>query len=452
MPQSLRTMSLYPLVLNHNLGDLSTNSVQTLLAISHSIEDVVMRYHLELTFYAGFQRFSSFMPQIERFSRLASICGDVIVLGVPDSPVPAIPNITFVPLERDAPLAEEWFIVAEHPEFGAVLLTRQLESRLPHKRPREVAFGRGRLYEGVVTFDDRLVGTARRALTEVLNRPFEPITRSSSGRLAFDSPYNVFGRALVSYLEQSNQQLQGLYQTLLERNRELERLQQQVRKFMSHRAWEEAQAVEPILADRRRTAEIQMLTIMMVDVEGFTRLSETIDPALLLESLNQYLNILATSVYQFGGDVDKFLGDGMLAFFENPVAALRAVVMLQRRVGSFNAQQVAARRATFPTRAGLATGVSLIGRIGSDDRQEITVLGDAVNLASRLQSKAQPGGFVLDAATYDGVGRPATVPQTLARLPGKSGVQTIYEVEPGRLEQVLQDVLAWHTAQLRDES
>ena len=72
--------------------------------------------------------------------------------------------------------------------------------------------------------------------------------------------------------------------------------------------------------------------------------------------------------------------------FEDPFDALHAAIVLQKRVHSFNAQQVAALKPTLPTRVGLATGISLIGRVGSQDRQEITVMGDAVNLASRIET------------------------------------------------------------------
>lgn len=430
MSASLASLSLYPLVSRHNPRDLSTASVQTLLAISHSLEDVVMRHRLTLTFYAGFQRVSSFLPQVDRFARLAALCQEVLIFAVPDAPMPALPGVTLIPLSDDAPLAREWFIVVDHERFGAALLTRQLGEVPTRVTRKAIAFGRGRLYEGVLTFDDQWVGAARQALDQAVGRAYQPVQRSPDALLAFESPYTVFGRSLVHYLEENNQQLLGLYQTLAQRTRELERLQGVVRKLVSQRAWEEAQAFGDVTPDTRSTVEVQPLTVLFTDIEQFSRLSESVDPAVLLESLNRYLDVLATTVYQYRGDVDKFLGDGMMAFFEDPLAALRCALTLQGRVSAFNAQQIAALRPVLPTRVGLATGICLIGRIGSRDRQEITVMGDAVNLASRLQAKATPGGLVMDGATYEACGRPATAIGYLVKIYGKSDAQMVYEVGP----------------------
>lgn len=451
MSTSLNSLSLYPLVARQNPRDLATTSVQTLLAISHSLEDVVMRHRLSLTFYAGFQRTSSFLPQLDRFSRLATICQQVFVFAVPDAPFPVLPGVTHVPLPDDAPLGREWFIVVDHERFGAALLTRQLGQGPTRLTRKEIAFGRGRLYEGVLTFDDRLVGAARQALDEALGRAYQPVERSQDALLAFESPYTVFGRSLVHYLEQNNQQLLGLYQTLAQRTRELERLQGVVRKLISQRAWEEAQT-EEALPDRRSTVEVQLLTILFTDIEQFSRLSESVDPAVLLDSLNRYLDVLATTVYQYRGDVDKFLGDGMMAFFEDPLAAVRCALTIQSRVAAFNAQQIAALRPALPTRAGLATGISLIGRVGSQDRQEITVMGEAVNLASRLQARATPGGLVMDATTYEACGRPAAAFGRLARIYGKSDMQMIYEVEPDGVNACEQELAARGRASSGDKS
>lgn len=433
MTGSLHTLSLYPLVSRHTSRDLMTTSVPTLLAISHSLEDVVMRHRLALTFYAGFQRVSSFLPQLDRFARLAALCQQVFVFAVPDAPFPALPGVTHVRLPDDAPLAREWFIIVDHERFGAALLTRQLGDSPTRVTRRAMEFGRGRLYEGVLTFEDGIVGAARQALDEAVGRRYQPVMRSPDALLAFESPYTVFGRSLVHYLEQNNQQLLGLYHTLAQRTRELERLQAVVRKLVSQRAWEEAQAFGEVTPDARSTVEVQPLTILFTDIEQFSRLSEAVDPAVLLESLNRYLDVLATTVYQYRGDVDKFLGDGMMAFFEDSVAAVRCALTLQSRVAAFNAQQIAMLRPALPTRIGLATGISLIGRIGSRDRQEITVMGDAVNLASRLQTKAPPGGLVMDAATYEACGRPGVALGHMARIYGKRELQMVYEVGPDDL-------------------
>lgn len=76
----LQHVSLYPLISDEYQHHLTTSSAQTLVAVSHSIEEVVMQHYLKGTFYAGFQRVSSFIPQINQYARLAAICGWVIPL------------------------------------------------------------------------------------------------------------------------------------------------------------------------------------------------------------------------------------------------------------------------------------------------------------------------------------------------------------------------------------
>ncbi len=72
--------------------------------------------------------------------------------------MPALPGVTLIPLSDDAPLAREWFIVVDHERFGAALLTRQLGEVPTRVTRKAIAFGRGRLYEGVLTFDDQWGG------------------------------------------------------------------------------------------------------------------------------------------------------------------------------------------------------------------------------------------------------------------------------------------------------
>lgn len=100
---------------------------------------------------------------------------------------------------------------------------------------------------------------------------------------------------------------------------------------------------------------------------------------------------------------------------------------------AFNAQQISRRDISFPTRVSLVTGPCLVARIGSRDRQEVTVLGDTVNFASRLQGKASPGGVVMDEHTYRACRRPPAL-QCMADVRGISGTQAVYEVADDDLD------------------
>jgi DICT domain-containing protein len=192
----LQHISLYPLVLDND------------------------QHHLKGTFYAGFQRISSFIPQINRFARLAAICGEVLVFAYPDTAVPEIPGIQFVLLEESAPLADEWFIVFATSEFQMALLTRQIKEDSPTPSPVH-QFGRERNYQGTVTTQPELVLAASKMLDEVLHRTtLEFATEQDMTRMMkVQHPIITFGQTLTNYLEQRNRELAGLYRTLTARTK-----------------------------------------------------------------------------------------------------------------------------------------------------------------------------------------------------------------------------------------
>lgn len=431
-------ISLYPLVLNDKKHHLATNSLETLVAISHSIEDAVMQHRLKGTVYAGFQRLSSFLPQINRFARLAAICGEVIVFAHPDTAVPEIPDIQFVLLSETAPLADEWFIVFDTTEFHIALLTRQVTEQLKEDVSSSLQrFGRGRNYQGTVTTQPSIVSVAHRVLDQILYRPISDVpSQPLSGPDKIQDPMLTFGQKLTIYLERQNRELGGLYRTLAMRTETLENLQRLLRALISRTAWQHAEAIEALNDREQQPAPRQQtLTVLFTDIEGFTALSETVPAAELLDSLNRYFDILATTVYGQQGDVDKFLGDGMLAFFEDPAAALQTALLIQKRINAFNDQQLVARQTPFITRISLVTGPCLLARIGSRDRQEITILGDTVNLASRLQALAPTGGIVLDEQTFAAAGQPPAL-HTTAKIRGKNELQLIYEIDAPQLNEL----------------
>ncbi|MBN2149715.1 MAG: hypothetical protein JW726_20175 [Anaerolineales bacterium] len=212
----LSEISLYPLSRSANGVWLETTSTLTLLAISHSIEDTVIQNNLGGVFYAGFQRFSAFLPQVRRFTRLAG-CGEVLVFGLPDAPVPTIPGITYWPLLPDAPLTREWFLIFEHPAFTAALLTQQLHPSSALSTPN-----RPRRYQGGVSLTSSLVAEARRRLVAALQQP--PAAAPQTPYTPSSDLSAQYQRNLVRYLEKRNQQVIKLYHSLAERKREVESL------------------------------------------------------------------------------------------------------------------------------------------------------------------------------------------------------------------------------------
>ena len=135
------------------------------------------------------------------------------------------------------------------------------------------------------------------------------------------------------------------------------------------------------------------LTILFSDVVEFTRLAETLSAQKLVEDLGRYLAEVSTLIQKNQGTVDKFIGDGVMAFWGAPqpntqhaLAACVAAWRLQQKLDALNARWSAEGEAPFPTRIGLNTGTVIVGNIGSDTRMNYTAVGDPVNVASRLES------------------------------------------------------------------
>jgi class 3 adenylate cyclase/tetratricopeptide (TPR) repeat protein len=151
-------------------------------------------------------------------------------------------------------------------------------------------------------------------------------------------------------------------------------------------------------------AEQRQLTIMFCDLVGSTRLSTLVDPETLMEVLRAYRVFCTQCVERFGGNVAKFMGDGVLIYFGYPRAheddaerAIRAALAIVRDLASLRSHPDAPLRG----RIGIATGLVVVGElIGSDSSQEQMVVGQTPNLAARLQSLAPPDGIIVAPRTH----------------------------------------------------
>ncbi|MFW5729970.1 MAG: adenylate/guanylate cyclase domain-containing protein [Spirochaetota bacterium] len=134
------------------------------------------------------------------------------------------------------------------------------------------------------------------------------------------------------------------------------------------------------------------LAILFTDIRSFTTISESFAPDELVTALNHYFEIMVDVIMENGGIVDKYIGDAIMAFFgapvEHPDDARRAVgvaLEMRRRVGEFNRAQEARELPAFRTGIGVNFGPVVVGNIGSERKMDYTVIGDMVNLASRLE-------------------------------------------------------------------
>jgi adenylate cyclase len=136
----------------------------------------------------------------------------------------------------------------------------------------------------------------------------------------------------------------------------------------------------------------QELTTLFSDLEGFTTLSEQMEPDALVDALQDYFAGMSEVIRGTGGTVDKFIGDAIMAFWNAPrpeedhaLYACRAALAMRAKMLSIQATWRKAGRPVIAARIGINTGTALVGNIGSQQRMNYTAMGDPVNLASRLE-------------------------------------------------------------------
>ncbi len=151
------------------------------------------------------------------------------------------------------------------------------------------------------------------------------------------------------------------------------------------------------------TGERKLVTIMFADISGFTAMSESLDPEQVRRLMNGCFDALVPCIHRYGGTVDKFIGDAVMSLFGAPVAqenhaesAARASLDMLDVLAQFNQ----AEGTTLGIHIGINTGLVIAGGIGSQDQQQYSVMGDAVNLAARLEDASESGEILLGAATY----------------------------------------------------
>jgi adenylate cyclase len=157
-----------------------------------------------------------------------------------------------------------------------------------------------------------------------------------------------------------------------------------------------------------RAAEV---SILFADISGFTTVSETKRPEEVAEFLSHFFGFAVESIFAFGGTLDKFIGDAVMAFFGAPIPqddhadrAVLAGLMLQRLVNEWNTEREAQGLPAVRIRVGINSGPAVVGNVGTEKRVDYTVLGSAVNIASRLESGvAKPGQVVISVNTLDRV-------------------------------------------------
>jgi adenylate cyclase len=156
------------------------------------------------------------------------------------------------------------------------------------------------------------------------------------------------------------------------------------------------------------------VTVLFVDIRGFTSLSENKDPERIVELLNDYFTLVTDAVTKHGGHINKFWGDEVMAVFGAPVpnpkhaeSAVLSALDIQEDISRLNREHRGGFEDIF-IGVGINSGEMVAGNLGSQKRMEYTVIGDKVNIASRLTSQAKAGEILISSSTYDLVKRNAS--------------------------------------------
>jgi len=212
----------------------------------------------------------------------------------------------------------------------------------------------------------------------------------------------LIDRTAETILKEENDKLINLnleaYDSLKEKNTKLEKISKRLAKYLSPQIYKNIFEAE---SEQTNDYKRKKLTVFFSDIKGFTDLSDSLDPDLLAEIINDYLSAMTDIALKYGGTIDKFIGDAILVFFGDPESdglkkdaskCLSMAIAMQNKVAELDRNWREDRGIVegLKVRMGISTGYCTVGNFGSVQRVDYTVLGSAVNLASRLESICQP--------------------------------------------------------------
>jgi class 3 adenylate cyclase len=193
-----------------------------------------------------------------------------------------------------------------------------------------------------------------------------------------------------------------------QKSNELRLLRQELSRVIDRRVGKKnnIKQFHKILAFREK-GEYRETSILFADVQDFTTYVETTSPEAMLITLDRYLNTMTRPIYDEAGMLDKIIGDEVMAIFgllpasEHPAnQAVRAALKIQESIKELNKLRVMEKHLTFNVGVGIASGPVAVGMIEHNDRQTMTAIGGAVNLAAYLEQQTRQGEILIDNKTY----------------------------------------------------
>ena len=199
----------------------------------------------------------------------------------------------------------------------------------------------------------------------------------------------------------------NLEKKVADRTKELVALSEKLAKYFSPQVYDSIFSGE---LDVKIQTKRKPLTVFFCDLQGFTQLTERLEPEILTELLTQYLTEMSKIAIRWGGTIDKFIGDAILVFFGDPESrgnkedAMACVSMALEMLEKLELLREAWRERglarSLNARMGIHSGVCTVGNFGSEDRLDYTVIGNGVNLAARLEANSESNKILISEDTY----------------------------------------------------
>jgi class 3 adenylate cyclase len=222
-----------------------------------------------------------------------------------------------------------------------------------------------------------------------------------------------YARGLEYKVQERTAELKEAQQKLLELNRSLEsqvkaqvveiKRYDELRRYLSPKLTERILTSGQPLGDESHR---KMMTVVFSDIRGFSEVTDDLEPEEICHLLNRYVSEMTLVVHRHDGTLNKMMGDGLLIFFGDPIPmedhARRAVLMaidMQNKVEALRKEWEAFGH-DLGVGIGINTGFMTVGNFGSEVHRDYTVIGNQVNVASRLESQAGPGQILISQRTY----------------------------------------------------